>query len=712
MSELRRKEMEDKRAKLAELRRAREERQKLLQQAVDRGSGASSSEQQQQQPLTSRKDVNEFVDSLLSTGRPNSPYTPGGPSRVSSLGASAAPSAHPAASGRSTPPSASVPGTPGRPTSRLSDGSLGNERRGQASVSIGQGLEEAFSPIAPPAVVKVEYVDTYTEMYDLPSKVIKPETYSKAVQTAMVTQSTSTADLSESAETNRRRRDGGSGHETEDEMRTRIIAEIDEERRQIEKELKELKEKTDNLQLQHLPDDQRRTIFSSPDFANFIEGSARIVQRALSDGYDYIKDYTIGVDGSYDESEGQKVKLLCAFSDERWTANRSVTGLDWSPKFPELSVASYNRNPSAPNDPDGIVAVWNLHLLERPEFVFHSPSDILSVTFSPFHPNLIFGGSYSGQVLLWDTRTKHLPVLKTPLSASGHTYPIYAMSIVGTQNANSLITSSTDGLVCSWQVDMLSQPQEALRLVAPAQNKMDEVSITCLDFAENETATFWVGTEEGSVYQVNRFDRAAAKAGLNSEDIYRGHAGPVTGIHFHPSAGPIDFSDLFLTSSVDWTVKLWRTKAGGSKAAAAATTSPSQPAGIPPIHSFEEADDYVFDVKWHRSHPAMFGTVDGTGKFDLWNLNADVEVPIVSTPVSNRALNKLAWDRTPLARKVGLGGSDGKVYVYEVAEKLAQPRESEWVELQKTVQSLAANRDAGGGLGSVPLPEVATRFRV
>lgn len=47
-----------------------------------------------------------------------------------------------------------------------------------------------------------------------------------------------------------------------------------------------------------LPDDQRRNIFSSPDFANFIEGSARIVQRALSDGYDYIKDYTIGVDGS------------------------------------------------------------------------------------------------------------------------------------------------------------------------------------------------------------------------------------------------------------------------------------------------------------------------------------------------------------------------------------------------------------------------------
>jgi len=160
-------------------------------------------------------------------------------------------------------------------------------------------------------------------------------------------------------------------------------------------------------------------------------------------------------------------------------------------------------------------------------------------------------------------------------------------------------------------------------LTAPSHNKTDEVAITCLDFPDSQTTTFWVGTEEGSVYQANRHDRASAKAGLNAsvDDIYRGHAGPVTGIHFHPSSGSIDFSDLFLTSSVDWTVKLWRSKGSSVKPADKTTTS-----GISPIHSFEEADDYVFDVKWHPNHPAMFGTVDGSGKFDLWNLNQDSEV--------------------------------------------------------------------------------------
>jgi WD40 repeat protein len=114
-------------------------------------------------------------------------------------------------------------------------------------------------------------------------------------------------------------------------------------------------------------------------------------------------------------------------------------------------------------------------MLDRPEFVFHSQSDVLSVTFSPFHANLVFGGTYAGQILLWDTRAKQLPVLKTPLSAAGHTHPVYAMKMVGTQNAHNLITSSTDGLVCSWLVDMLAQPQvRPSCLITPTKNTRTE----------------------------------------------------------------------------------------------------------------------------------------------------------------------------------------------------------------------------------------------
>lgn len=152
--------------------------------------------------------------------------------------------------------------------------------------------------------------------------------------------------------------------------------------------------------------------------------------------------------------------------------------------------------------------VWNLHLVERPEFILHAQSDVMTAKFSPFHPSLIVGGAYSGQIYVWDTRAKQTPVQSSMLS-QGHSHPVYSLEMVGTQNANNLVSASTDGTVCYWQLDMLTQPLEVVELnLAHDLNRTDEVSVTCLAFQSQETTTFWVGSEQGTIYQVNRFDRA------------------------------------------------------------------------------------------------------------------------------------------------------------------------------------------------------------
>ena len=46
------------------------------------------------------------------------------------------------------------------------------------------------------------------------------------------------------------------------------------------------------------------------------------------------------------------------------------------------------------------------------------------------------------------------------------------------------------------------------------------------------------------------------------------------------------------------------------------------------MYSFEDNGDYIYDVQWSPIHPALFATVDGMGKLDLWNLNTDTEVII------------------------------------------------------------------------------------
>ncbi|KAG8901541.1 hypothetical protein FRB99_005223 [Tulasnella sp. 403] len=640
MLDARRADIQAKKAKLEELRKLRKARED-----AKKASGSSS-------PVPkSRRDVDDLVDDLI--GRPPGP-------RLSDI----------AIGGGATPPSTSRPSSPAIANLPLPP-ILGRTSLGGSKASDAESEIAGSGDILPPRFMP-DLVDIEQELFELPQK---PRViYNKEVQTAEVVTEPSGP--------------------TEEEIRQQLLQEQEAERERLQRE-KELEEQSRQLdkeieeEIRDLTEEERASIFGAPEFLDFVEQSSKIVQRALSDGYDYIRDYTIGAEAGPDDSEGKRVKRVCAFSDDTITKNRSITDVDWSPKYPELSVASYNKNAAALNEPDGIVAVWNLHMLERPEFVFHSQSDVLSVSFSPFHANLVFGGSYSGQILLWDTRSKHLPVLKTPLSAAGHTHPVYTMQMVGTQNAHNLITGSTDGMVCSWLVDMLAQPQETLDLVHTGHNKTDEVAITALDFPENETTTFWVGTEEGNVYQANRYDRAGSKAGLNQYDVYRGHAGPVTGLNFHPSAGPVDFSDLFLTCSVDWTVKLWRTKSAAKPSTSAHT--------ITPLYSFEEADDYVYDVKWHPVHPSIFGAADGSGRFDIWNLNVDTEVPSVSTPVgSGRAINKIAWECKE-GRRVGLGSSDGKLYVYDVGD-MATPRESDWVDLQRSLGMMVSGGTQSGAV--------------
>ncbi|KAK0541359.1 hypothetical protein OC835_000220 [Tilletia horrida] len=569
--------------------------------------------------------------------------------------------------------------------------------------------------------------------------------YTKEVQTTSLDDDDDGIPLAESLRAN-----GAVGQQPvvdEEAIRAKILAEqaaeleARKEEERLEKEIEE--------ELRQLTAEELRSIYGATEFTDFVEHSSKIVERALADSYDFLKDYTVaGLGGEGDDQQHRQLKLVRTFWDDKILRNRSVTDLDWSTKHPELSVASYNRNEMSSSDPGGIVAVWNLHSLDRPEFVFHAQTDVLSVCFSPFHPNLVCGGTHSGQVLIWDTRARALPVLKSPLSASGHTHPVYSMQMVGTQNAHNLVTASTDGTVCFWMLDMLTRPLETFALVSGQGRDALEVSVTTMGFSDQDTTNFLVGTEEGNVYSAVRFDRGGIKAGINPTEVYRGHAAPITGMHFHPLVGPVDFSDLFLTSSMDWTTRLWRARidtgapstgapgsgvpgAAGGKGSATGESSAMReaqqlqkltqqssalnPGGMAgsaaggaatvfqPVLAFEESSEYVYDVKWHTYHPALFGQVDGNGRFDVYNLNYDVERPILSTvPGASsdgrtpaRALNKLAWDRKD-GRRCALGSSDGRVYIYELAESLAAPAEDEFVKFQSTVSRLLKGDPASG----------------
>ncbi|XP_038194079.1 cytoplasmic dynein 1 intermediate chain 2 [Arvicola amphibius] len=418
-----------------------------------------------------------------------------------------------------------------------------------------------------------------------------------------------------------------------------------------------------------LTEEEKQQILHSEEFLSFFDHSTRIVERALSEQINIFFDYS-GRDLEDKEGEiqaGAKLSLNRQFFDERWSKHRVVSCLDWSSQYPELLVASYNNNEEAPHEPDGVALVWNMKYKKTtPEYVFHCQSAVMSATFAKFHPNLVVGGTYSGQIVLWDNRSnKRTPVQRTPLSAAAHTHPVYCVNVVGTQNAHNLISISTDGKICSWSLDMLSHPQDSMELV---HKQSKAVAVTSMSFPVGDVNNFVVGSEEGSVYTACRH---GSKAGIS--EMFEGHQGPITGIHCHAAVGAVDFSHLFVTSSFDWTVKLWTTK------------------NNKPLYAFEDNSDYVYDVMWSPTHPALFACVDGMGRLDLWNLNNDTEVPTASISVEgNPALNRVRW--THSGREIAVGDSEGQIVIYDVGEQIAVPRSDEWARFGRTLAEINANR--------------------
>ncbi|XP_077374372.1 dynein, cytoplasmic 1, intermediate chain 2a-like isoform X1 [Festucalex cinctus] len=427
-----------------------------------------------------------------------------------------------------------------------------------------------------------------------------------------------------------------------------------------------------------LTEEEKLQVLHSEDFLAFFERGSRIVERALSEQVDVCFDYS-GRDLEDKEGDlqaGAKLVLNRQFADERWTKNRVVTCLDWSPQYPELLVASYNNNEDSPHEPDGVALVWNMkYKKSTPEYIFHCQSEVMSAGFAKFHPNLVVGGTYSGQIVLWDNRSnKRTPVQRTPLSAAAHTHPVYCVNVVGTQNANNLISISTDGKMCSWSLDMLSQPQDSLELVFK-QSKA--VAVTSMAFPLGDVNNFIVGSEDGSVYTACRH---GSKAGIT--EVFEGHHGPVTGLSCHMAAGPVDFSHLFISSSFDWTVKLWSTKS------------------TRPLYSFEDSCDYVYDAMWSPTHPALFACVDLAGRLDLWNLNNDTEVPTASVYVEGApALNRVRWAHS--GKEIATGDSEGQVQVYDVGEQICVPKADEWTRFVRTLADINENRDEAEELANV-----------
>lgn len=224
-----------------------------------------------------------------------------------------------------------------------------------------------------------------------------------------------------------------------------------------------------------------------------------------------------------------------------------------------------------------------------------------------------------------------------------------------------------------------------------------------MQFPEEETDKFYVGAEDYNIYQANlhKSTNPGSQHQVHDWRSLAGHDAPITKIALHPgksmneergqSGALNDMSELLLSASMDWTVKLWYPKNEDLKV---------------PLFTFESSQEYVYDVQWSPVHPSVFACVDGDGYVDVWDINRDTESPLVHKKAfesqtggaaykdydDGKALCCLSWSKD--GRRISLGDSDGFVSIWLCDKDLYMPKQADFDAIENLIAQYSGEEGA------------------
>lgn len=485
-----------------------------------------------------------------------------------------------------------------------------------------------------------------------------------------------------------------------------------------------------------LTEEEIKLTLSSKPFYNFINSASKKVERLL--GAPLLADLLVDDAAYYADKESKKdattstrekehslIAAQVSFSFPKWTSDRDVTSLDWSPHHRgEMMLASYHmpysskssmrttaisglasnttssaslfpRSKSEMIESDGLAILWNLTMPSRPEHIFTCGSPVLSAKFHPMEGPLVVGGCYSGQIVVWDVRNGRLPVQRSTLNILGGNAGIggHVHSIVGLEALDSgFVSASSDGTINFWSFANLIEPAETL--VIPNAH-ISSISVV------PSSQTILVGDENGSIYGVVSQSSSGGRSvkrsivnldnsKSNQSDSSR-HYGNVTGLATKPtmkgdntigiSKGfPRGINGLFMSCGVDWTTKLW---------------APAY-SDKPLLNFLSHSYDYMSDVQWNPNHPTVFATASSNGTLGLWNLATSLDEPITGLQgllleksdenphQPSHGVNKIKWSRD--GKRIAAACSD-TVHVLGITEELWKPKGNEGTKVMNLLKS-------------------------
>lgn len=140
----------------------------------------------------------------------------------------------------------------------------------------------------------------------------------------------------------------------------------------------------------------------------------------------------------------------------------------------------------------------------------------------------------------------------------------YSFNCIHWLQTTEFFSSSVDGFCCQWDLSRLTDPIEVFPPVPfsltphslAASSTLSHLNISAVGFGYDDTAGKYAIFGSASGYLMKQpFPYRNVDTSKLSKAI-EAHSGLITSIDLHPSSRQL-YRNLVVTSSLDWTVKLW-----------------------------------------------------------------------------------------------------------------------------------------------------------
>ncbi|PWA24576.1 hypothetical protein CCH79_00011760 [Gambusia affinis] len=368
--------------------------------------------------------------------------------------------------------------------------------------------------------------------------------------------------------------------------------------------------------------------------------------------------------GSEEHLTEKKEKYLTPKLEPLWvfvsplTRGHNITSMAWNKKNPDILAVGYGGWSSG-NLQSGLICCWSLKNLMWSERVFSCHNSVTCLEFSSSNPSHLAVGMYDGSVAIYNVQVgDHTACIADSRDcAKRHMQPVWQVTwtkqqlqLSGEEREEVLVSVSGDGRITKWLilhngfncVDLmiLKRSQGRKQSLGAGQSKTENVllpltTVLCIDFHPDDTGIYVIGTWDGGLHKCSL---------SNSDhflDTYCKHPSPVTHIEWSPL-----YSDVFLSSSSDGTIQLWKLDT------------------LHPKMSFTSVQSIVDSVKWSPNCCTVFAAIYRQ-HVEVWDLCRSIMLPtVVHHAEPGVTLTSLLFAKG--SDSVLVGDSRGEVTVYKL----------------------------------------------